>query len=148
MSFFGSKYANLSELMNSAEGKKRKQDWDKEDHSDSNFFSQVSSGFGEDLSNIEDNLKQGNLWGALRSGFSASGLYGGNTQNALLGRTGEDNPGAASADPAATPEEVAQDALNKERNDLKRKRASSTLFTGGAGTLDAPSVASSVLLGS
>ncbi len=46
-----------------------------------------------------------------------------------------------------TKERIVSGELADEKRAMARRRASSTLFTGGQGVLDNPSVASSVLLG-
>lgn len=48
----------------------------------------------------------------------------------------------------AIEDQAAQAAQTRLKEDVKRRRASQTLFTGGMGLTDTPSTASSVLLGS
>lgn len=48
--------------------------------------------------------------------------------------------------PPAT-EDVKNQVLSEQKNDLQKKRASSTLFTGGQGVLDTAPTASTTLLG-
>lgn len=56
---------------------------------------------------------------------------------------------APAADPTDPPkiEDARQTAFQDERKDLKRRRATSTIFGGTASSLDAPLTASNTLLG-
>jgi hypothetical protein len=86
-------------------------------------------GSSDVMSNIADGV--GNLFG----GNPADEVPG-----ALVG------PAPAKAKPP-TPINPTVNSIQSQVNDLARRRASTTLFTGGQGLLEKPSVASAVLLG-
>ncbi len=75
----------------------------------------------------------------------ASPTHSGSTTQELFAQVGKKND-----NPATKPPDVAnaqQTAFQQVENNLRRRRAFSTLFTGGQGTLDSPSTAPATLIG-